>query len=125
MMATPAAAQEGVSVNAERAAAEARAALLMQRHMSRCWRMPTGAADPGRLIVTVEFNLKEDGTLDGEPRIVEPLNADGDAELQDAIEAVLSAVALCAPYPFPNDPVLGAQYQTWREVELTFRPLTE
>jgi len=95
---------------------------LAQAHFRRCWRMPVDLPDPDRLIVTVQFSLNRNGTLNGQPRVVSPANYTFDAPMRTAVEAALRAVRTCDPYPFADDPVVGDHYEVWRDTEYTFRP---
>lgn len=94
---------------------------ITREHIRRCWRMPT---EPGsdRLVVTVQFELNEDGTLRGRPRVIEPQVFRFDRPMRRAVDQALSAVRRCSPYPFPADPVAAEHYERWREMEFTFRP---
>ena len=107
---------------AEVVALEDRARALARAHLRRCWRMPIDLPDPDRLIVTVEFTLNRNGTLNGQPRVTSPRNYTFDPAMRTAAEAALRAVRQCDPYPFPDDPVVGEHYDIWRETEFTFRP---
>lgn len=107
---------------AEVAALEDRVRALTRAHLMRCWRMPIDLPDPDQLVVTVEFELNRNGTLNGQPRITNPRNYTFDPAMRTAAEAALRAVRACDPYPFPDDPAVGEHYQTWDQLEFTFRP---
>lgn len=107
---------------AEAVALEDRARALARAHLRRCWRMPVDLPDPDRLVITVQFSLNRNGTLNGQPRITSPRNYTFDPAMRTAAEAALRAVRVCDPYPFPDDPVVGEHYDIWRETEFTFRP---
>jgi outer membrane biosynthesis protein TonB len=107
---------------AERASLEDRARSIMAAQMRRCWRTPVDLPDPERLVVTVEFDLNRNGTLNGQPRVTSPRNATFDPVMRTAIEAALRAVRQCDPYPFPDDPALGQHYDVWARQEFAFRP---
>jgi hypothetical protein len=97
-----------------------RAVALARAHLRRCWRMPADLPDPERLVVTVEFELNRNGTLNGQPRVTSPRNYTFDPAMRTAAEAALRAVRQCDPYPFPDDPIVGEHYQVWREQQLRF-----
>lgn len=107
---------------AEVAALEDRARALARAHLRRCWRMPIDLPDPDRLVVTVEFDINRNGTLNGQPVVTSPRNYTFDPAMRTAAEAALRAVRQCDPYPFPDDPVVGEHYEIWRHTEFTFRP---
>lgn len=106
---------------AEVASMEARIAALMQRHLSRCWRLPDDLPDPDRLVVVVEFQLNRNGTLNGQPRVTSPRNYTFDAAMTEAVNRAMRAVRQCDPYPLPDDPVVGEHFEIWREQIVTFR----
>jgi hypothetical protein len=115
--------QQGAGLGtAEVAALEDRARALARAHLRRCWRMPIDLPDPDRLVVTVEFDINRNGTLNGQPRVTSPRNYTFDPAMRTAVEAAVRAVRVCDPYPFPDDPVVGEHYEIWRETEFTFRP---
>lgn len=115
--------QQGAGLGtAEVAALEDRARAIARAHLRRCWRMPIDLPDPDRLIVTVEFDINRNGTLNGQPRVVSPRNYTFDPAMRTAVDAAVRAVRVCDPYPFPDDPVVGEHYEIWRETEFTFRP---
>jgi hypothetical protein len=95
---------------------------ILQAQMRRCWRTPSDLPIPDRLIVTLQFELNEDGTLRGEPRVIHPRTYEADALYRTAVERALRAVRDCAPFPFPEDPILRDHYEAWREVEMRFSP---
>ncbi len=115
--------QQGAGLGtAEVAAMEDRIRALARAHMRRCWRMPVDLPDPDRLVVTVQFDINRNGTLNGQPRVISPRNYTFDPAMRTAVEAAVRAVRVCDPYPFPDDPVVGEHYDLWRETEFTFRP---
>lgn len=117
--------QEGAGLGtAEVVAIEDRARALIRAHMRRCWRMPIDLPDPDRLVVTVEFEINRNGTLNGQPRVTAPRNYSFDAPMRTAVEAAVRAVRACDPYPLPDDPVVGEHYEIWRTQVYTFRPST-
>lgn len=115
--------QQGAGLGtAEVAALEDRARALARAHLRRCWRMPVDLPDPDRLVVTIEFDLNRNGTLNGQPRVISPRNTTFDPAMAAAVAAAERAVRTCDPYPFPDDPVVGEHYDIWRQTEFTFRP---
>ncbi len=115
--------QQGAGLGtAERATIEDRARALARAHLRRCWRMPLDLPDPDRLVVTIEFDLNRNGTLNGQPRVTNPRNYTFDPPMRSAAEAALRAVRMCDPYPFPDDPVVGEHYEIWRNQVLRFGP---
>jgi hypothetical protein len=109
---------------AEAVAIEDRARAIVRSHMRRCWRMPIDLPDPDRLVVTVEFEINRNGTLNGQPRVTNPRNYSFDAPMRTAVDAAVRAIRACDPYPLPDDPVVGDHYEIWRTQVYTFRPVT-
>ena len=62
----------------------------------------------------MQFELNQDGSIRGEPRITNP---QGSAQFQLAADAAKSAILKCQPYPLPQD-----KYQIWKKVTLEFDP---
>lgn len=115
--------QRGAGLGTEaRASLEDRVRSLTRAHLMRCWRMPIDLPEPERLVVTVEFDLNRNGTLNGQPRITAPSNYTFDPAMRTAAEAAVRAVRQCDPYPFPDDPAVGEHFDTWARLEFTFRP---
>lgn len=109
---------------AEVAAMEDRLRALARAHIARnnCWRMPIDQPDPDRLVVTIQFDINRNGTLNGQPRVISPRNYTFDPAMRVAVDSALRAVRTCDPYPFADDPIVGDHYELWREMEYTFRP---
>jgi hypothetical protein len=117
--------QQGSGLGTQEVVAiEDRARALIRAHMRRCWRMPIDLPDPDRLVVTVEFEINRNGTLNGQPRVTSPRNYTFDAPMRTAVDAAVRAVRACDPYPLPDDPVVGEHYEIWRTQVYTFRPST-
>jgi len=106
---------------AERVAIEDRGAALVRAHMRRCWRMPADLPDPERYVVTVEFDLNRNGTLNGQPRVTSPTNYTFDPYMRRAVQEAVRAIRQCDPYPFPDDPIVGEHYELWRNQIYRFR----
>jgi hypothetical protein len=108
----------------ERVAMEDRLRALARAHIARnnCWRMPSDLPDPERLVVTVQFDLNRNGTLNGQPRVISPRNTTFDNDMRVAVDYARRAILTCDPFPFADDPMVGEHYELWREMEYTFRP---
>jgi hypothetical protein len=88
--------------------------------IQRCWSVPAGARDAENLIVKIRILLKPDGTLLGDPEIVDRVRMarPGEENFRAAAESAYRAVKLCAP--LKNLP--PEKYDLWRDIELTFNP---
>ena len=81
--------------------------------IKRCWNPPIGSAEAG-IGVTLRFSMNQDGSLNGQPEIVQtPSHPLGVALANSARRALLQ----CGPYKMPPE-----KYATWRSVEATFNP---
>ncbi|MBX9926107.1 MAG: cell envelope integrity protein TolA [Hyphomicrobiaceae bacterium] len=82
---------------------------MLNSQLARCWRLPAGGGGGTTVpVVTLAWNLRPDGSLDGEPRVVQsgagPLS-------QIATEAAIRAVKTCQPFQLPPD-----RYANWRQI---------
>ena len=94
----------------------------MRAAVSRCWNASAiaGAPNPEKLVVIVQFELNEDGTLQSPPRVANrtQIALSGNRFWQAAQQNAVRAVQSCAPYDFlPVD-----RYNDWKEFELNFDP---
>ncbi len=80
----------------------------------RCWHVPDGWSDPRQVSVTLRFQLQPDGSLAGDPAVVEfPATPIGAAAAKSAMDAVRQ----CGPYRLP-----AAQYEQWKDIQLELAP---
>jgi outer membrane biosynthesis protein TonB len=86
----------------------------LRAQIQACWNTPAGAADAKDLIVKVRLMLNQDGSLSGEPIV---LNRGGSPFFQVAAESAMRAIRRCQPYRLPI-----AKYEVWKDVEVTFDP---
>lgn len=92
----------------------------LRQEMQKCWRPPTGAANPEELVVELKIWLNEDGSLLRAPKITRSGTSTfgKNSFTMAAEEAARRAVVMCAPYDFlPSD-----KYDRWKEVTITFDP---
>ena len=66
------------------------------------------------LVVVVHFALNKDGSVSGEPSVV---NRGSTALFQIAAESAMRAVRRCQPFRLP-----ASKYEAWRDVEVKFDP---
>lgn len=88
------------------------AALLasqLRAQIRECWKLPGGGGGIETTVVTLTWRLRPDGSLDGEPKVINPRS---DAIFQIAAEAALRAVKTCAPFDLPKD-----KYEFWKYIE--------
>ncbi|MDK9695697.1 MAG: cell envelope integrity protein TolA [Siculibacillus sp.] len=81
--------------------------------IKRCWNPPIGSAEAG-IGVTLRFSMNQDGTLSGQPEIVDTPNHPLGVALAASARRALQQ---CGPYKMPPE-----KYAAWRLVEATFNP---
>ncbi|MGI9403969.1 MAG: cell envelope integrity protein TolA [Hyphomicrobium sp.] len=82
--------------------------------LKRCWHLPGGGGGIETMVVTRQWRLKQDGSLDGVPKVVRPQSG---PVFQIAAEAAMRAVTRCAPFNLPRD-----KYAVWKSVTWSFDP---
>ena len=87
----------------------------LRARLRDCWNLPAGAADARDLNIEVRILLKQDGSLQAEPKVI---NRSNNPFFQVAAESALRAVRTCAPFSFL--PV--AKYEAWKDIEINFDP---
>jgi hypothetical protein len=128
LLTSPALAQEApettpaASISTPDTALEDHLRALSREYMRQCWRMPANEPQPERLVVTVRFELNEDGSLRGSPRVISPTSYRSDPSMRRAVRNAVRAVRRCAPFPYSQDPIASQHYEAWREIVMTFRP---
>lgn len=75
----------------------------------QCWNLPAGGGGAELPVVTLSWRLNPDGSLDGEPQVV---NRRSDAAYQVAMETAIRAVKKCSPFQLPPD-----KYTSWKLIE--------
>lgn len=86
----------------------------LRARLGQCWSPPIGWTDAAEVRVVVLLSLNPDGTVNGEPQVLE--RPSGRYE-QAAPESVLRAVRRCAPYTLPPE-----KYDEWKQIRITFDP---
>jgi hypothetical protein len=87
---------------------------LLRAQLMACWNPPAGLAGSKDLILVMRFSLNRDGSLSGEPKIVNPGTT---ALFKIAAESAIKDVWRCQPFRLP-----AAKYEAWREVEIRLDP---
>jgi colicin import membrane protein len=72
------------------------AALIAQ--LKRCWNPPVGVVDAKDLSVVLQFSLNRDGSVSGQPIVVNPASS---PLFQVAVESAKRAVLGCQPFRLP------------------------
>jgi len=86
----------------------------LQARIKQCWNVPAGVRDAENIEVRVYFELRKDGTVASQPRLLAgPPNANGPAIGESAIRAIQQ----CQPYSFlPQAEYVGG----WDRLDITF-----
>jgi colicin import membrane protein len=101
--------------NVNKARAEQMIVAMLNSAFEQCWNKPLAGGGVAAPIVTLKWNLNQDGSLNGDARVVQ---TDKSNPLADQAErAALRAVQTCAPFQLPPD-----MYNMWREVTWKFNP---
>lgn len=91
---------------------QASLAAELKRQLKPHWRPPSGA-DIEKLRVTIVAELREDGSIAGEPRVIGPsgVTPSNRAQAELFVERALSAVKRAAPYNLPKQ-----YYAAWKVI---------
>jgi colicin import membrane protein len=87
---------------------------MIRDRLIECWNPPVGMTNAAELIVKVEFRLNPDGSLAGNPVVV---NSGSSAQFRAASDSALRAVRRCVPLDLPPD-----SYDYWQSVHINFDP---
>lgn len=90
----------------------------VRRQLSRCWNVPGGSKDAGKLVVEVKVWMNPDRTV-RRARIVDRSRMSSDAYFRAAAESARRAVLnpRCSPLKLPPD-----KYETWKTFTVVFDP---
>lgn len=84
-------------------------------HLQKCWNPPAALADAQRLKVVLRISLQPNGTLTGNPMLLEA-SASGPGPA--LVTTAMNALRQCQPYAF----LPAAKYQEWKLLDLSFSP---
>ncbi len=93
---------------------------LVRAAMQKCWTQLDGAPKPETLIVKVNVRFNRDGTLAGEPKVLNAsqIALSGNRFWNVARQNAVRALVECAPYDF----LPAARYENWKEITFNFAP---
>jgi hypothetical protein len=96
---------------------------LVAARVEQCWKRLSGAPEPEKLLVVIEFDLNRDGTLIGSPKVANrtQIRTSGNSYWVAAEQRAVAAVLECAPYDFLSP----ERYDAWKEFRFNFRPPAE
>ncbi len=84
----------------------------IKAQLQRCSKMPGGGGGIDTPVVTVQWHVRQDGSLDGEPVVLQPQNT---PLFRIAAEASVNAVRNCSPLDLPPD-----KYGAWNKITWDF-----
>lgn len=88
---------------------------MLRAQIARCWRLPGAGGGTETPIVTLRWRMRQDGTLEADPRVEKPASGPLAAL---ATESAMRAVKGCQPYDLPAD-----LYESgWQEIIWEFDP---
>jgi hypothetical protein len=90
---------------------------MIQEQIQPCWSPPVGRSDPGAIRVRIDIALNADGSVNGRPRIVNPVNS---PDFRAVSESAVRAIMRCAPLRLPPD--MYDAPNGWRAIEFNFDP---
>ena len=114
--AAPSAAQPA-AVRQGEAASSSRLAGQVRRQVQPCWHFDAGARDPASLIVEMRVFLNPDGSLSGQPEVLDRPRYLSDPFFRSAAERAQRAVLDCQPFNLPRD-----SYSLWSSLLIRFNP---
>lgn len=98
-----------------RAKAEQLLNAILNSALKECWSKPLAGGGVPAPAVKVKWNLNQDGTLAGEPKVIQ---SDRNSPLADQAErAAIRAVQTCVPFQLPAE-----HYNLWRVIDWNFNP---
>jgi outer membrane biosynthesis protein TonB len=92
-------------------------ARAIQQQMSSCWRVEPGARDAEDMVVEVRVILNRDGSVRGQPQIIDSNRMASDPFYRSAAENARRAILSCQPFELPIK-----RYEVWRDMTLKFDP---
>lgn len=85
---------------------------MIKSQLYRCAKMPGGGGGLDTPVVTVEWKLNQDGSIEGEPVVLQPQNT---PLFQIAASASVNAIKNCSPLQLPPD-----KYGAWSKITWDF-----
>lgn len=91
---------------------------VLRDQVKRCWVEPADLSDPQSLLVELQIELNDNGTLLRPPKLKYPASKSGaSSSLLVAIDNAIRATKQCAPYVLPPD-----RYAEWQNFTFRFDP---
>jgi len=80
-----------------------------------CARLPAGVSPSDRVSLVVRIDLQRDGTLAGEPTLIE---ASASPKGPAVLQSLFAGLAKCQPFNM----LPAEKYQEWRTLDIRFTP---
>ncbi len=91
---------------------------VLRDQVKRCWVEPADLSDKQSLLVELQIELNENGTLMRQPKLIYPASEiNVSSSLKVAIDNAKRATKQCAPYVLPPD-----RYAEWQNFTFRFDP---
>ncbi|MFO1090430.1 MAG: hypothetical protein U1E46_12725 [Hyphomicrobiales bacterium] len=88
----------------------------LRARISQCWSIPAGIRDGDQLLIKLQINFNQDGSLASAPAL---LNSSNHPAFMAAVRAASAAIVGCAPY---GDILPADKYTQWRSIIVNFDP---
>jgi colicin import membrane protein len=88
---------------------------IIESRLRACWRPPSAGGGSDTPAVKLRWRLHPDGSLDGNPVVIESTR--NDALFRLAAENAIRAVRECSPFPLPRE-----KYSHWKTIIRDFDP---
>ena len=86
----------------------------LRAQLAQCWVPPNGWTDPSQVRVVALLSLSPDGSVRGQPDILE---APQGQYASEAPASAIRAIDRCAPFKLPAN-----KYDAWKQVKVIFDP---
>jgi colicin import membrane protein len=87
----------------------------MRKRLVGCWNLPAGAADGGRVKLTLRVLFKPDATVAAPPQLVAVTASPSGVQM---VESAKRAILSCQPFTM----LRPEHYQVWQDMEIVFDP---
>jgi colicin import membrane protein len=88
---------------------------IIGNRLAQCWRLASAGGGSDTPVVTLRWHLRPDGSLEGDPQVIERTRNDTLFDL--AAESAIRAVRECSPFPLPRE-----KYNVWKTITRDFDP---
>jgi len=92
---------------------------LVRQQIRKCWNLPAGAKEAENLVIEISVIMNSDGTVRGDPKILDQARLKSDPFFKAAAESAKRALLnpKCSPLKLPPE-----KYSQWQRMTFTFNP---